>query len=280
MFRLPVSISWLIAFALACVALYYLANRAIYYPMKFPRGLWDLETQLGASDVWLDTPDHVRLHGWWLPCPGSRFATLFLHGNAGNVTHRAAQMREIAGAGSSVLILDYRGYGRSQGWPTEKGLYTDSEAGYIHLLGLGYHARDIILHGESLGCAVAIDLASRRPCAGLILEAPFSSASDVAASILPVIGPMLVHSYNSLPKIRWLLMPKLFMQGDRDEVIPLRSGQKLYAASQEPKSFWIIEGAGHNDIIDKAGPEYRAHLRAFYTSLALAPPTNRTRHPF
>jgi uncharacterized protein len=279
-FRLPVTVSWLIAFALACVALYYLANRAIYYPMKFPHGLWEQETQLGASDVWLDTPDHVRLHGWWLASPGSRFATLFLHGNAGNVTQRAAQMREIAAAGSSVLMLDYRGYGRSQGWPTEKGLYTDSEAGYIYLLGLGYHARDIILHGESLGCAVAIDLASRRPCAGLILEAPFSSASDVAAIILPVIGPILVRSYDSLPKIRWLLMPKLFMQGDRDEVIPSRLGQKLYAASQGPKSLWIIEGAGHNDILPKAGPEYRARLRAFYTSLPLALPTNRRRRPF
>jgi len=279
-FRLPVSVSWLIAFALACVALYYLANRAIYYPMKFPHGLWEQETQLGASDVWLDAPDHVRLHGWWLPSPGSRFATLFLHGNAGNVTQRSAQMREIAAAGSSVLVLDYRGYGRSQGWPTEKGLYTDSEAGYIYLLGLGYHARDIILHGESLGCAVAIDLASRRPCAGLILEAPFGSASDVAATILPVIGPILVRSYDSLPKIRWLLMPKLFMQGDRDEVIPLRLAQKLYAASQGPKSFWIIEGAWHNDILTKAGPEYRARLRAFYTSLPLTLPTNRRRRPF
>ena len=280
-FRLPVSISWLIALALACVALYYLANRAIYYPMKFPHGLWEMQTQLGASDVWLDTPDHVRLHGWWVPSPGSRFATLFLHGNAGNLTHRAAQMREIVAAGSSVLILDYRGYGRSQGWPTEKGLYTDSEAGYIYLLGLGYHARDIILHGESLGCAVAIDLASRRPCAGLILEAPFSSASDVAATILPVIGPALVRSYNSLPKIRWLLMPKLFIQGDRDEVIPSRLAQKLYTASQGPKSFWIIEGAGHNDVLATAGPAYREHLRSFYASLSsVPPPASRKRHSF
>ena len=280
MFRLPVTLTWLVALALACVALYYLANRAIYYPMKYPHGLWDLETQLGATDVWLDTPDHVRIHGWWLPSPGARLATLFLHGNAGNVTHRAAQIREIAAAGSSVLILDYRGYGRSQGWPTEKGLYNDSEAGYIYLLGLGYHARDIVLHGESLGCAVAIDLASRRPCAGLILEAPFSSAADVAATVLPVIGPALVNSYNALPKMRWLLMPKLFMQGDRDEVIPARLAQKLFAAAQDPKSFWIVEGAGHNDILSKAGGQYRDRLHTFYTSLPLAPtPTNRRGRP-
>ena len=277
--RVPVSVSWVIAFALACAALYYLANRAIYYPMKFPHGQWEVEKQVGASDVWLDTPDHVRLHGWWLASPGSRFATLFLHGNAGNVTQRAAQIREIAAAGSSVLVLDYRGYGKSQGWPTEKGLYIDSETGYIYLLGLGYHARDIILHGESLGCAIAIDLASRRPCAGLVLEAPFSSASDVAATILPVVGPVLVHSYNSIPKIRWLLMPKLFIQGDRDDIVPPSLAQKLYAASQAPKSFWVIEGAGHNNILSKAGPEYRQHLHAFYASLPLVLPTRR-RRPF
>jgi len=281
MFRLPVSITWLIALGLACAALYYLANRAIYYPLKFPRGSWELENEVGASDVWLDTQDHVRLHAWWLQAPGSRLATLFLHGNAGNVTHRAAQIREIAAAGSSVLILDYRGYGRSQGWPTEQGLYDDSEAGYIYLLRLGYHARDIVLHGESLGCAVAIDLASRRPSAGLILEAPFSSAADVAATILPVIGPALVRSYNSLPKIRWLLMPKLFIQGDRDEVIPPRLAQKLYAAAQAPKSFWVVEGAGHNSILDVAGPAYREQLRTFYASLPLTvPPRNRNRRSF
>ena len=279
-FRLPVSVIWLIALALACAALYYLANRAIYYPMKYPRGAWDLAAQLGATDVWLDTPDHVRLHGWWAAAPGSHLATLFLHGNAGNVTHRAGQIREITAAGSSVLMLDYRGYGRSGGWPTEKGLYTDSEAGYINLLGRGYHSRDIVLQGESLGCAVAIDLASRRPCAGLVLEAPFTSASDVAATILPILGPVLVRSYDSMPKIRWLLMPKLFMQGDRDEVIPLRLGQKLYAAAQGPKSFWTIQGAGHNDILSKAGLDYRQHLASFYASLPLTPPPTRRRRIF
>jgi fermentation-respiration switch protein FrsA (DUF1100 family) len=279
--RVPLWAGWPAAFLLACGALYYIANRAVYYPAKFPQGQWDAKAELGATDVWMQTPDQVRLHGWWVPSPGSHLATLFLHGNAGNLTHRAAQIREIVAAGSSVLILDYRGYGRSGGWPTEKGLYTDSEAGYVYLLGLGYRARQIILHGESLGCAVAIDLASRRPCAGLVLEAPFTSASDVAATILPVLGPALVRSYNSVSKIRWLLMPKLFMQGDRDEVVPLRLGQRLYAESQAPKSFWVIEGAGHNNILAIAGNAYSQHLHTFYGKLpTLITPTNRRRRPF
>jgi fermentation-respiration switch protein FrsA (DUF1100 family) len=174
-------------------------------------------------------------------------------------------------------MLDYRGYGKSAGRPTEQGLYADSEAAYVYLLGLGYRWRQIIVQGESLGSAVAVDLAYRRPCAGLILEAPFTSAGDVAATVLPVLGPLLVRGYDSVPKIRWLLMPKLFVQGDRDEVIPLRLGQALYTAAQAPKSFWNVAGAGHNNILDKAGPEYRQRLHAFYASLATATPTRNRR---
>ena len=146
-------------------------------------------------------------------------------------------------------------------------MYRDSEAGFGYLLGKGYRAEQIILHGESLGTAVAIDLASRRPCAALILEAPFTSASDVAGTVVPFVGPLLVRSFNSLPKIRWIRVPKFFMQGDRDEVIPLRLGQELFAAAQEPKTFWVIPGAGHNNILETAGAEYRHRLKAFYESL-------------
>jgi len=118
---------------------------------------------------------------------------------------------------------------------------------------------------ESLGSAVAVELAS--PCAGLILEAPFTSAGDIAGTIIPFLGPVLVHSYDSRSKIRWILTPKLFLHGNRDEIIPLRFGQELFAAAQGPKTFWIVEGAGHNDIVEKAGPQYRERLAAFYESV-------------
>lgn len=267
--------------ALCMIALlYYFANRAVYYPLKYPSGDWDQRSALGASDAWMETSDGVRIHGWWLRRRGDAgsggeagqgndtpWATLFLHGNAGNVTHRAARMREIAAAGSSVLVLDYRGYGKSSGSPSEEGLYRDSEAGFIYLLGQGYRAQHIILQGESLGSAVAIDLASRRPCAGLILEAPFTSAGDVAGTVVPYLGPLLIRGFNSVPKIRWIRVPKLFLQGDRDEIVPLRLGQELFAAAQGRKTFWVIPGAGHNNILEVAGQEYRERLRAFYESL-------------
>lgn len=255
--------------AVACVIglAYYLANRAIYYPLKYPIGDWDAQRVVGAADAWIETSDGVKIHGWWVERAGSPWATLFLHGNAGNITQRARHIQEIVAAGSSVLVLDYRGYGKSSGSPSEQGLYRDGEAGFIYLLGKGYRGEQIILHGESLGSAVAIDLASRRPCAGLVLEAPFTSTGDVAATVLPVVGPLLVRSFNSLPKIPWIRAPKFFLQGDRDEVVPLRLGQKLFAAAQGKKTFWIIQGARHNDILETGGLEYRQRLQAFYESL-------------
>jgi len=265
--RVPHYVVWPVLLVWIYGALYYLANRAIYYPAKHPDGYWNQQASLGASDVWLETADHVRLHAWWTPREGAWLVTLYLHGNAGNITHRAPQIREVSAAGSSILMLDYRGYGKSSGRPSEKGLYADSEAAYAYLVGLGYHASQIILHGESLGTAVAIDLASHRPCAALVLEAPFTSASDVAATVLPFVGPTLVHSFNSVAKIRSIVPPKLFLHGDRDEIVPLRLGQKLFEAAQGRKEFWIVEGAGHNDILDRAGPRYRQRLAEFYSTL-------------
>ena len=264
---MPIPLGIAIVSAVAIGFLYLLARWALYHPSKYPEGYWDIQQSVGASDAWMETSDGVKIHGWWLKRDGSPLATLFLHGNGDNITYYTPHVQEIVAAGSSVLILDYRGYGKSSGRPSEQGLYRDSEAGFIYLLGKGYRAEQIIIHGQSLGSAVAIDLASRRPCAALILEAPFTSASDVAGTLLPYIGPLLVRSFNSLPKIRWIRVPMFFLQGDRDEVIPLRLGQKLYAAAQGSKTFWIIPGAGHNDILETAGPEYRQRLSAFYESL-------------
>lgn len=260
-------LGWIIAAACAIALVYYFANRALYYPSKYPQGYWDAQKLVGAADAWMETSDGVKIHGWWVQRADSPLVTLFLHGNAGNITHRTPRIQEIIAAGSSVLMLDYRGYGRSSGRPSEQGLYRDSEAGFIYLLSKGYRADQIILHGESLGTAVAIDQASRRPCKALILEAPFTSASDVAATVVPFFGPLLVRSYNSLPKIRWIRVPKLFMQGDHDEIIPPRLAQELFTAAQAPKTFWVIPGAGHNDILETAGAEYRHRLHAFYESL-------------
>jgi len=263
-------IPWYIAYPLiACTAfgaLCYWANRSAYFPSKYPEGFWELQPRLGAADVWLDTADGVRIHAWHVG-RDEPLVTLFFHGNAGNITDRAAHFHEIAAAGSSVLMPDYRGYGKSGGRPTERGLYRDADAAYDYLLKTGHRPEQIVIHGESLGSAVAVDLAARRKCGGVVLEAPFTSARDVARTVLPVIGPALVWGFDSMEKIGRIRAPVLFIQGDRDEIIPLRLGQRLYAASPEPKSFWIVPGAGHNDIVEADGAAYGQRLREFYRVL-------------
>ncbi|MGH9721963.1 MAG: alpha/beta hydrolase [Bryobacteraceae bacterium] len=250
--------------------LYFWANRMVYYPFRYPQGLWQLQNEIGAADVWLTAGDGAKLHGWWLPAPDARVATLFLHGNAGNVTHRIDHMRSIASAGSSILVIDYRGYGRSSGRPTESGLYADADAAYQYLLDQGHLPERIIVHGESLGSAVAVNLASRKRCAGVVLEAPFSSARAVAGRVLPLLGPMLIHSFDSRSKIGRMNVPLLVMHGDRDEVIPYDLGRDLFDAANEPKSFWTLQGAGHNDLLDVAGESYRERLVQFYKAVVVS----------
>lgn len=242
----------------------FMVHRSIYYPLKHPHGLWELSESLGASDVWLKTADGVRIHGWWVNPHGAHVATLLFHGNAGNLTHRSEHIREITSAGSALLIIDYRGYGRSQGTPTESGLYADGDAAYRYLLEQGWKPAQIILHGESLGTTVAVDLASRLGCGGVILEAPFTSARAVAARVLPLVGPLLVWGFDSKSKIAGVKAPVLIIHGDRDEVIDFTFGRSLFDAAREPKYFWEVQNAGHNDIIDTAGPAYGARLREFY----------------
>jgi fermentation-respiration switch protein FrsA (DUF1100 family) len=248
-------------------ALRFAANSAVYHPLRYPDGLWNLQREIGATEVWLTARDGVKVNAWWIVAPGARLVTVFFHGNAGNLTHRIEHMRAIIGAGSSLLLLDYRGYGKSEGKPSEAGLYMDADAAYQWLIDQGHAPERIVIQGESLGTAVAVDLAARKACAGVVLEAPFNSASQVAAGILPLLGPLIMRGFDSKAKIGKVRARLLIIHGDRDEIIHYELGRDLFAAAPEPKSFWTVEGAGHNDLLVVAGGGYRQHLEAFYASL-------------
>lgn len=265
----------LLIVAASWALLSFLAHRSIYYPLR--DGWWEQKDRVGAEDVWIDTTDGVRLHGWWIEAPGNGLATLYLHGNGGNITHRSHRIPAVTAAGSSLLLLDYRGYGKSQGAPGEAGLLRDAQAGYEFLLNRGIPPERIVLYGESLGTAVAVSLAALRPPAGLVLEAPFTSARAVAARVLPILGPLLISGYDSLKKIAHIHVPLLVLHGDEDEVIAFEFGERLFAAANEPKFFWRVRGAGHNNIPEIAGPEYVERLRDFYAKLH--PPLNTESGP-
>jgi fermentation-respiration switch protein FrsA (DUF1100 family) len=265
--QIPWYIGWPIAIAFAVGILFMIASRASYYPIKYPGGFWEQQSKLGAEDVWLLASDGVRLHAWWVKARQASLATLYLHGNAGNLTHRFLQILEITAGGSSVLMLDYRGYGKSGASPSENGLYADADAAYLYLLDHGYSARHIVLQGESLGTAVAVDLASRKECAGVVLEAAFTSGRDVANTVLPLIGPLVFRGFDSKSKIAKIRAPLLFFHGDRDEIIPLKLGRSLFEAAPKPKWFIEIPEAGHNDLVATAGSSYRERLHEFYGHL-------------
>ena len=228
--------------------------------------------ELGAEgeEVFLETEDGVRIHAYLLPATGATRALLFLHGNAGNASHRLPNAELLRRLGVTVLLLDYRGYGRSEGRPTERGVYADARAGLAHLVDeLGFPEPRVALFGRSLGAAVAVELARGRPLAGVILESPFPSLSAMAREVFGTgFGPLTRGRFDSLAKVGELKGPLLFFHGDRDEVVPWRLGRALYEAAPEPKRFTTIRGAGHNDTVAVGGEAYFERIGAFLDEVA------------
>ena len=243
-------------------------DQFVYFPMRYPDGDWETQRRAGAEDVWLTSKDGVQLNAWYFPQREAKYITLFLHGNAGNVTHRVDHAEAVKQAGSAVVVLDYRGYGKSQGRPTERGLYEDADAAYDELTRRGYASNQIILHGESLGTAVATELASRRKCAALILESPLASLSRMAGQVVPIVGPVLAHGFNTESRIAKIHVPLLIIHGDADDVVPFSQGRTVFERANQPKTFWGVSHARHNDLLYVAGHEYVPRLRAFYASVA------------
>ena len=254
-------------------------NQFIFFPSKYPDGIYqNSHTLPNVRDCWIKTEDGVTLHGWFAPAD-SPIATLVMsHGNAGNLSHRLYLLRALQRTGFNVLIYDYRGYGRSEGSPDEAGIYADGRAAFDYALTQpGIDARRLILWGTSLGGAVAVDVATHRPAAGLILEATFSSAKDVARVAYPFLP---VHFFirtelNSVEKIKGVRIPLLVLHGNHDSIIPIGLGRRLYEAANAPKQFHTIEGADHNDTWVVGGEIYFDTVKRF--ALASLPPIMESR---
>jgi len=202
-----------------------------------------------------------QLHGWYIPASGSQ-VVLWMHGNAGNIADRLDQAVEMKRAlGVSSLMFDYRGYGKSEGSPSEAGLYQDAEAAFTWLTETrGVNPRDIILFGHSLGSAVSVDLALKEgvEAGGMVMESPFTSAAGVARRMyfgLPV-GLVMSVKLDNIGRIGDVKMPILVIHGVRDSVIPFAMGKKVFDAAPEPKSFLPVSGADHSDCFDVGGESY------------------------
>jgi fermentation-respiration switch protein FrsA (DUF1100 family) len=219
------------------------------------------------EDIYFTTADNVRLNGWHAPYAGARTTLLWFHGNAGNISHRVGGMKLLHDrVKANVFIIDYRGYGRSEGTVSEKGTYEDARAALRYLrTRKDLDAKNIVFFGQSLGAAVATELASQENCLALILEAPFVSIREMARAAFPFlpIGPLLRTRYDVAEKIKEVKDPILVLQGDRDEVIPVEQGKKVFAAAPSPKEFYAIPGAGHNDTFHVGGNAYFDVIKSF-----------------
>lgn len=225
----------------------YLENTSIFYPERL---LTETPENLGLpfEDVTIDTQDHVKLHGWLIKAPLAKSTLIFFHGNAGNIGGRLGKIDLFHKIGITVLIIDYRGYGNSEGYPTEKGIYNDATAAYDYLLQRDdMRGQNIISYGASLGGAVAIDLAVKRPVSCVIVDSTFSSATDMAKRIYPFIPSFLMKTkMDSISKIKNISAPILFIHSVEDQTVPFALGRKLYDAALKPKEFIEIIGT-HTD---------------------------------
>jgi fermentation-respiration switch protein FrsA (DUF1100 family) len=237
----------------------------IYHPTRHIEAT-PADYGLPHEDVHVTTPDGARLHGWHVPGP-RRVTLLYSHGNAGNVSHRLGKLREMRQRlGIGILIFDYRGYGRSTGTPSESGTYADARRFRAWLRDRGPAATGpVVYFGGSLGAAVAAALAVEDAPAALILETPFTSVRAMANGTLPGAGYLFSTRYDTLGIIRRLRAPLLVLHGDADEVVPFRHGRAIFEAAPDPKSFYRIPGARHNDTYQVGG---EAYWRAWETFLA------------
>lgn len=258
--------------ALLAVFLYpHIERFFIFYPEKIHEAS-PLDFDLSFEEVYLETPDHVRLHGWYFPGDAPHPVMLFCHGNAGNISHRLDNVRRLVDHDLPVFLFDYRGYGKSTGTPSEKGIYRDGLAAYDYLLHeRGLPPEKIVLFGRSLGAAVAAEIALRRPARSLILESAFTSTRDMARTIplFTLFSPFIPSHFNTLEKLSGITLPKLIIHGTRDEIVPFRLGRRLFEGSPRPKYFVPLEGAGHNDTYLVGGSRYFETLVTFVRDSAV-----------
>jgi uncharacterized protein len=261
------AIVYLLIFSLLIFAyVRYIESKSVFFPSREAE-LNPKFMSLSFEDIYFTTPDKLKIHAWFIPGDG-RYTILFCHGNAGNISTRLDKIVLLYGVQVNLFFFDYRGYGVSEGAPSERGLYTDTRAAYEYMVNrLKIRPDRIIVYGESLGGAPAIDLASKVQTAGVIVEGAFSRAADIARRLQPFVPPFLISvKFDSLSKITRVRVPKLFIHSKDDGIIPIDLAEKLYRAAPEPKYFTRISGSHMTAFLDSKDA-YLAAIKSFIESL-------------
>lgn len=257
----------IIALVLFRIYFIFLEQKGLYHPIK---EIPETPTKLGITyeEINFKTSDGETLNGWYMPAENAKVTILYCHGNAGNIHHRLHKVKFFHEMGANFLIFDYRGYGKSSGKPSEKGLYNDAQAAYDYLI-----SRDdidkskIVVYGKSLGGPIAAEVCLRRKASALILEGSFATVTMRAYQLYPFLPMKLLitQKYDTIAKVRNNRMPKLISHGKNDEVISFKHGETLFEAAAEPKQFLPFEG-GHNDDVYVTSPAYKEELYRFLFS--------------
>jgi fermentation-respiration switch protein FrsA (DUF1100 family) len=211
----------------------------------------------GVEEIVFKAADGTKLIAWYLPAQGTKPTLLYFTGNSGNVADRAGKIRTIASSGYGVFMLNYRRYGGSEGRPTEARNAADAVSAYDCLRAQGVAPGDIVAYGESIGTAVATRLSLQREVQALVLEAPFTSAVDVAKLMWKgfPLGMIMVDQYRTIERIGQVKIPLFIIHGGRDAIIPLDQARRVYHAANEPKTLAVVPQAGHNDLYERGAFE-------------------------
>ncbi len=268
-------------YASVCAALWFGQTRLVFSPEK---EITTTPAKFNAKyeDVLIPVknPDgnSENIHGWWLPNAkqeekadlGDRKVILYLHGKGKNISANAKHANRLMRMGFSVLVIDYRGYGKSEGgFPSESSVYTDAQVSWNYLIQKGFKPSQILIYGHSLGGAIAIDLATKHPKAlGMIVDASFTSMSEMAQldpkyRVFPI--DLLIHQrFDSIAKLRSLAIPVIYIHGTADEVIPTTMAQQMYEATPTRKQIVLIPNGGHNNNASTNEPLYLNSIRSFF----------------
>ena len=281
---LPLGILVAIAYLSACLYLFLQQTHFIFLPSPAIQVTPEF-FNLGYQEVWLPVQAGntkvERIHGWWIPAAQSDAKVLlYLHGNGINIGANVSQAYQFHQLGFSVLLIDYRGYGRSVGsFPTEARVYQDAAAAWNYLVKeRQLQPSQIFLYGHSLGGAIAIDLVLQHPdAAGLIVESSFTSMREVVDYqgrfwMFPI-NLILNQQFDSISKVRSLKLPVLFIHGTADWRVPAQMSQQLYNATPEPKQLVLVPGAGHNNVAEVAGSQYIQAVQQFVQQVRMRQPS-------
>ncbi len=255
-------------YAMLCLAIFIFQPRLVYFPMK---ALAATPTAIGLAyeDLRLDTGAGTTLHGWYLPGREDAHTLLFLHGNAGNISHRLDSLRIFNSLGLNILIFDYSGFGQSGGTPGEQQTYDDARIAWDYLTDTrGVAPGRIVIFGRSLGGGVATWLATQTTPAGLILESSFTSLPAIARKYYPMFPVRWLARirYDNAARLPTVRCPVLIAHSRDDELIPISHGRELFALAPDPKSFLDMRGS-HNAAFMLSGEDYRAGLARFIAGL-------------